>query len=109
MEKNTKIILSLLILILLIVLPFFAVSFKLDLNKKELHVDRQRYEKVNRHCFEKKSSKSCLALLKQDLNILKATILSVIGRETILRTENQCSNRIHLPFKKSIGYQLMIL
>ncbi len=72
METNTKIILSLLILILLIVLPFFAVSFKLDLNKKELHVDRQRYEKVNRHCFEKKSSKSCLALLKQDLNILKA-------------------------------------
>ena len=40
---------------------------------------------------------------------LKATILSVIGRETILRTENQCSNRIHLPFKKSISYQLVIL
>ena len=53
-----------------------------------------------------------LSLIQQHIispPFLKATILSVIGRKTILRTENQCSNRIHLPFKKSIGHQLMIL
>ena len=66
--KNT--ILIILVIMLITAVPILLFTYKLQSSKQKLHVDKTRYENVNKVCFENKNYITCEKMLNEDLEIL---------------------------------------